>query len=266
MARTRGTLTLRREDGRIVCESVRVADSTFRRMRGLLGRRNLPAGEGVALRPAWSIHTAFMQFSIDVVFLDQDQVVLRIDPNVRPFRAVSCRGAREVVELAAGECARRGLQAGDRVAWASRASSGVPLPANGAPADLREEPRASVLVASRDARFVKLSKFLLEGRGLELETAVQPGRLPEVVETSEASVIVLDAHDEVAPALRTANAARSLRPELPIVLVGEGAATHVPDGTTMYDKWNESDELMAAIEEALAARSRNPQDSGVGAA
>lgn len=266
MGRIRGTLTLRREDGRIVCESVRVADSTLRRMRGLLGRRNLPPGDGIALRPAWSIHTAFMQFAIDVVFLDQDQVVLRIDQNVRPFRAVSCRGAREVVELAAGECARRGLQAGDRVAWASRAAGGAPLPTNGAPGGLREEPRASVLVASRDARFVKLSRFLLEGRGLEIETAVQPARLTEVIETSEAAIVVLDAHDDVVPALRTANAARSLRPELPIVLVGEGAATHVPDGTVLFDKWNETDELLTAIDEALSVGARTSGDSGVGAA
>ena len=60
MARKSGTLTLRREDGRIVCENVRVTDRTFRRMWGLLGRRTLPIGQGIVLRPAWSIHTAFM--------------------------------------------------------------------------------------------------------------------------------------------------------------------------------------------------------------
>ncbi|HXF97688.1 MAG TPA: DUF192 domain-containing protein, partial [Gaiellaceae bacterium] len=114
------TLTLRREDGRIVCERVVVADRATRRMRGLLGRRYLREGEGMVLRPAWSIHTAFMRFPIDVVFLDADQVVIKIEPNVRPWRTVSCRGAREVVELAAGECKRRGLEVGDRVAWASR--------------------------------------------------------------------------------------------------------------------------------------------------
>ena len=63
-------LTLRREDGRVVAESVIVADSTMRRLRGLLGKRDLPSGHGVLLRPAWSIHTAFMRFPIDVVFLD----------------------------------------------------------------------------------------------------------------------------------------------------------------------------------------------------
>ena len=76
-------LTLRREDGRVVAESVTVADSTMRRLRGLLGKRDLPSGYGVLLRPAWSIHTAFMRFPIDVVFLDPDQVV--IAPGSKPL-------------------------------------------------------------------------------------------------------------------------------------------------------------------------------------
>ena len=97
------TLTLRREDGRIVCERVVVADRAHRRMRGLLGRKYLRQGEGMVLRPGWSIHTAFMRFPIDAVFLDADQVVIKIEHEVGPWRTVSCRGAREVVELPAGE-------------------------------------------------------------------------------------------------------------------------------------------------------------------
>src|SRR4029078_10025622 len=112
-------LTLRREDGMIICENVRVADTLRRRMWGLLGRKNLPSNEGILLRPAWSIHTAFMRFPIDVVFIDPEQIVLRIEPELRSSKTASCRGALEVVELAAGECAQRGLEAGERVAWGS---------------------------------------------------------------------------------------------------------------------------------------------------
>jgi len=111
----RGTLTLRREDGRIVCEKVVVADKTFRRMRGLLGRGSLPAGEGITLRPAWSIHTAFMRFPIDVVFCDGDLRVLSVAPALRPWRAASKRGAKVTIELAAGEAASRGVAAGARL-------------------------------------------------------------------------------------------------------------------------------------------------------
>ena len=122
MFRKRSVLTLRREDGRIVCERVRVMDRYFTRMKGLLGRKSIGSDEGVALRPGFSIHTAFMRFPIDVVFLDSDLVVLKIDEAVRPFRTAACRGAREVVELRAGECARRGLAEGDRVTWAPLAT------------------------------------------------------------------------------------------------------------------------------------------------
>src|SRR5205823_13792684 len=98
------TLTLRREDGRVVCERCAVANRPHSRARGLLGRRRLQPGEGMVLRPAWGVHTAFMRFPIDVVFLDADQVVIKIAANLQPWRTASCRGAREVVELAAGEC------------------------------------------------------------------------------------------------------------------------------------------------------------------
>ena len=95
-------LTLRREDGRVVAESVVVADSTGRRLRGLLGKKELPSGHAVLLRPAWSIHTAFMRFPIDVVFLDADQIVVKIVPNLPSFKTASCRGAREVVAVDVG--------------------------------------------------------------------------------------------------------------------------------------------------------------------
>jgi uncharacterized protein len=104
-------------DGRVLCERVEVADTILPRARGLLGRGHLSRGTGMTFRPGWSIHTAFMRFAIDVVFLDPELVVRRIDSTLRPFRTASFKGAREVVELAAGECALRGLQVGEQIAW-----------------------------------------------------------------------------------------------------------------------------------------------------
>ena len=63
-------LALSFADGRALCEECVVADNPFTRLRGLLGRRGLGAGEGLLLRPSPSIHTWFMRFAIDVVFLD----------------------------------------------------------------------------------------------------------------------------------------------------------------------------------------------------
>ena len=152
------------------------------------------------LRPSWSIHTWFMRFPLDVVFVDSDQVVIKIAAAVKPFRTASCRGAREVVELRAGECARRGLAVGDRIAWAPRAEL---EPADGVPPDLqRDEPRGRVLVASRDARYVKLSRFLLEGRGIEVSSVVAPGELVDEAAEADADVVILDAQDEVTKACR----------------------------------------------------------------
>src|SRR5437879_4737488 len=84
-------------------------------MRGLIGLRGLPAGEGMLLRPAPSIHTAFMRFPIDALFLDRDLRVLSIVERLRPWRVASKHRARAVLELAAGECARRGVEVGDRL-------------------------------------------------------------------------------------------------------------------------------------------------------
>ena len=109
------TVRLTREDGRVVCEQLLVATRPLTRMRGLLGRAGLPAGEGILLRPAGSVHTFFMRFPIDVVFLDRDRVVVGIEPSLPPWKTAGRRGAKAVVELAAGECERRGLQVGDRL-------------------------------------------------------------------------------------------------------------------------------------------------------
>jgi uncharacterized protein len=109
---------LERRDGGPVCDRCRVADRPLARMRGLLGRRDLPRGEGVLLRPAASVHTWFMRFPIDVVFLDRDLCVLKVVPDLAPWRIASGRGARAVLELAAGECERRGVRPGDRLVTA----------------------------------------------------------------------------------------------------------------------------------------------------
>ena len=106
---------LTRQDGRVVCEQLLVAARPLSRMRGLLGRASLPSGEGILLRPAGSVHTLFMRFPIDVVFLDSDLRVVGIAPEVRPWRLAKRPGARAVLEIPAGEALRRDLREGDRL-------------------------------------------------------------------------------------------------------------------------------------------------------
>jgi uncharacterized membrane protein (UPF0127 family) len=99
-------------EGTVVCEHCLLAETMFARLRGLLGRSGLSSGEGMLLRPAASVHTAFMRFSIDVVFLDREDRVVKVAADLRPWKAAGCRGARTVLELPAGEAARRGLRPG----------------------------------------------------------------------------------------------------------------------------------------------------------
>jgi uncharacterized protein len=112
-------VVLRRADGEIVCERCTLADSPLTRLKGLLGRDGLEAGEGLLLRPASSIHTFFMRFPIDAVFLDRGLVVVGIAPSLRPWTAAARRGSKAVLELPAGESFRRGLAVGDQLALAA---------------------------------------------------------------------------------------------------------------------------------------------------
>jgi uncharacterized protein len=108
-------IALRREDGSIVCERCVLADTALARLKGLLGRRELPSDEGILLRPASSVHMAFMRFPIDAVFLNRDLQVMKVAADLRPWRAAGARGAKAVLEMPAGEAGRRGLSVGDRL-------------------------------------------------------------------------------------------------------------------------------------------------------
>jgi uncharacterized membrane protein (UPF0127 family) len=113
--RTAPIVALVREDGIIVCERCTVAATPLTRMKGLLGQSELPPGDGLLLRPASSIHTFFMRFPIDAVFLDRDLVVRKVTPFVMPWRLAFARRAHGVLELAAGEADRRALAPGQRL-------------------------------------------------------------------------------------------------------------------------------------------------------
>ena len=92
-------IDLTRSDGRPVCRA-RVADSFVARFRGLMGVADLPAGEGLLFPRTRSVHTHFMRFPIDVVFLDGERRIVAIRPALRPWRFAAAKGARSVLELA----------------------------------------------------------------------------------------------------------------------------------------------------------------------
>jgi uncharacterized membrane protein (UPF0127 family) len=107
--------------------SVELATTRVERRRGLLGRDGIDPGSALVLAPCCSIHTAFMRFAIDVIFVDGDGRVVRIANRVVPWRIVIASGAYAAIELAAGSVASQSValddclyvQAGDGAAAAS---------------------------------------------------------------------------------------------------------------------------------------------------
>jgi uncharacterized membrane protein (UPF0127 family) len=100
-----------RPDGRPVCRC-RVASSFASRFRGLMGVAQLPPGTGLLLPATSSVHTHFMRFPIDAVFLDSERRIVSIAPALRPWRFARAKAADSVLELAASECDRLGLTVG----------------------------------------------------------------------------------------------------------------------------------------------------------
>jgi uncharacterized membrane protein (UPF0127 family) len=101
--------------GEVVAADVEVADTREKRRRGLLGRSSMNPSSALILLPCFSIHTAFMQFPIDAVFVNREGIVVRVVRNMRPWRiAVSLR-ARAVVEFAGGSLDPRDMLEGDRL-------------------------------------------------------------------------------------------------------------------------------------------------------
>jgi uncharacterized protein len=98
-----------------LCARCLVASSIGRRMLGLLGHKELAPDEGLLLKPGNSIHTFFMRFPIDAVFLDRDARVLKVVPALRPGRIAGAARARAVLELPAGRAAAAGVQVGERL-------------------------------------------------------------------------------------------------------------------------------------------------------
>lgn len=94
-------------NGSVVADHVEVADTLWSRFMGLMFRRELLPGHGLAIRPCNSIHMFFMRFALDVVFVDADGRVVRVLDSIRPWRASSLvRGAKAAIELPAGTAAR----------------------------------------------------------------------------------------------------------------------------------------------------------------
>ncbi len=82
-----------------VAGRVEVARNSAARRSGLLGKQSLAPGEGLWLAPCEAIHTCFMRFAIDLIYLDRQLRVKKIRAAVPPWRFSACLSAHSVLEL-----------------------------------------------------------------------------------------------------------------------------------------------------------------------
>lgn len=104
------------ERGAVIAEKVEVARSFAARLIGLMGRRSLPSGFALVIPGCRQVHTFFMRFPIDVLFLDADNRVICLENGVKPYRVTRhCRGAAYALELPARTASEHGVHTADRI-------------------------------------------------------------------------------------------------------------------------------------------------------
>ncbi len=103
--------------GTTLATSLEVADTAARRNKGLLGRKGLEAGGGLWIAPCESVHTFFMQFPIDLVYLDRKNRVRKVRAAVPAWRLSACLSAHSILELPAGVIGETQTEAGDVLAF-----------------------------------------------------------------------------------------------------------------------------------------------------
>ena len=99
----------------VLAHAVEVADTSAKRRTGLLKHEKLEPGEGLWIVPCESVHTFFMKFPIDLLYLDRRHKVRKARSAVRPWRLSACLLAHSVLELPAGTVKQSGTQAGDEL-------------------------------------------------------------------------------------------------------------------------------------------------------
>jgi uncharacterized membrane protein (UPF0127 family)/CheY-like chemotaxis protein len=269
--------------GAVVCERTAIADRPRRRMRGLLGRQSLPAGEGMLLQPAPSIHTAFMHFPIDVVFMDGTLRVVKLVEGMPPWRAASARRAWGVLELAAGEVASRGIEIGDQLGvveitdtlgavdpdagwdggdWTSGAREAVVVGkgvGDGANRGLGLPPREDaagatrVLVVGTDRRFRSVAAALLTRRGCAVTLHERMTDVAELAKQEAADVVILDAGSSLTAAAFEVGQIEKLDPPVGVVVVGDVADESL-SAMPVLARWGPFDGLFNAVEQSRPSR------------
>jgi uncharacterized membrane protein (UPF0127 family) len=98
----------------VIGDQIEVAETSSTRLFGLLGKKHLDTGKGLWIKPSSGVHTFFMSIPIDVIGLDKNRNVIKLWPNLVPWRITSVSTKlHSVIELPAGRIAECDVQLGD---------------------------------------------------------------------------------------------------------------------------------------------------------
>lgn len=102
----------------VLADAADVADTSEKRRTGLLKHDRLDPGQGLWIVPCESVHSFFMKFTIDLVYLDRDRKVRKVRHRMVPWRLSACLTAHSILELPAGAVAASGTEKGDQLEMA----------------------------------------------------------------------------------------------------------------------------------------------------
>jgi uncharacterized membrane protein (UPF0127 family) len=102
----------------LVAADVEMADSYFKRLLGLMGRPGLAPSQGLWIVPCKDIHSCFMRFEFDALFVDKSMQVVHLVERMRPWRISKfVKNSHAVLELPPGTIVSTGTQVGDQLAF-----------------------------------------------------------------------------------------------------------------------------------------------------
>lgn len=101
---------------KIIVDNGYMANTFLTRLKGLLGKREIEDNEGICIYPCKSVHTFFMQFPIDIVFIDRDNKIIHITENLRHYRISKyVKNAEYVIEIGGSKSKKKDIEVGDEI-------------------------------------------------------------------------------------------------------------------------------------------------------
>lgn len=100
-------------NGKQIADKVMLAENYTARLKGLLEQKSLDPGSALIIKPCNSVHTWFMKFNIDVLFIGKSGRVVKVIETMPPFKVAAARVAAFAVELPAGTIREHGIKPGD---------------------------------------------------------------------------------------------------------------------------------------------------------